>query len=97
MNYYDELNETIQRQAEELLSETLNDRLAEDLARDIADDVVQLERCGTTVRYLLIDEHTGELESQRLYEEYEEAEKDSNELHKRHERSCLVATLLCDA
>jgi len=95
--YYDELQETIEREAEELLSETLNDRLARDLAQNIADDVVQLEQCGTAVRYVLIDGETGQLESRRLYEEYDEAEKDANELDKRHERSCLVGTLLCEA
>lgn len=94
--YYDELQETIEREAEELLSETLNDRLASDLAQNIADDVVQLEQCGTAVRYVLIDGETGQLESRRLYETYDEAEKDANDLYKRHERSCLVATLLCE-
>jgi hypothetical protein len=96
-HYYDELQETIEREAEELLCETLNDRLASDLAQNIAHDVVELEQCGTAVRYLLIDGETGQLESRRLYEQHEEAERDANELYKRHERSCLIGTLLCDA
>ncbi|MCL4204897.1 MAG: hypothetical protein KJ000_20655 [Pirellulaceae bacterium] len=97
MNHYDELEETIERVAEEVLSETLNDRLAADLAQGIAHDVVELDRCGTTVKFLLIDENTGELESPRLYGQREEAEKDSNDLYRRHGRACLVATLHCDA
>jgi hypothetical protein len=93
MNYYDELEETIGRVAEEVLSETLSDGLAADLAQGIAHEVVDLERCGTTVRFLLIDENTGELESPRLYEEFADADQDANELYKRRERSCLVGTL----
>lgn len=96
-HYLDELQETIERQAEELLSETLNDRLAADLAQNIADDVVQLERCGTTVRYLLIDFKTGQLESRVLYEAYEDAEKEAVERSKRDNDFCTVATLLCNA
>lgn len=96
-HYFDELQETIAREAEELLCETLNDRLASDLAQNIADDVVQLEQCGTAVRYLLVDGETGQLESRRLYETYDEAEHDSNELYKRRERSCLIGTLLYEA
>jgi hypothetical protein len=92
--YYDELLETIEREAEGLLSETLNDRLASDLAQNIADDVVQIEQCGTAVRYVLIDDETEQLESRRVYEEFTDAERDANELCKRRERSCLVGTLL---
>lgn len=95
--YHDELQETIAREAEDLLSKTLNDRLARGLAKNIADDVVQLEQGGTAVRYLLIDAETGQLESRWLYEEYDEAEKDAKELYRRHERSCLIGTLLCEA
>jgi hypothetical protein len=92
--YYHELQEPIEREAEELLSETLNDRLTSDLAQNIADDVVQIEQCGTAVRYVLIDAETGQLESRRLYEEYDEVERDAHELFRRHERSCLVGMLL---
>lgn len=95
--YYDELQETIEREAEELLCETLNDTLASDLAQSLAHDIVELERCGTTVRYVLIDGETGQLESRRLYEEYDEADRDADELHRRHGRSCTVATLLHEA
>ena len=92
--YYDDLQETIEREAEGLLGETLNDRLASDLAQNIADDVVQFEQCGTAVRYVLIDDETEELDSRRIYKEFTDAERDANELHKRRERSCLVGTLL---
>jgi hypothetical protein len=95
--YYHELQETIAREAEELLSETLNDRLASDLAQNIADTVVQIEQSGMAVRYVLIDGQTGRLESRRLYEEFTEAKRDAHELHKRYERSCLVGTLLYEA
>jgi len=95
--YYHELQETIAREAEELLSETLNDRLASDLAQNIADTVVQIEQSGMAVRYVLIDGQTGRLESRRLYEEFTEAKRDAHELYKRYERSCLVGTLLYEA
>jgi hypothetical protein len=43
---------------------------------------------------VLIDAETGQLESRRLYEEYDEVERDAHELFRRHERSCLVGMLL---
>lgn len=94
-DYLDVLQTTIEYEAAEVLEDTLNQKLAGDLADQIAAAIVESERHGfRTIRYVLLDSETGQLESRMLYLSYAEAEAASNE--PQHGEKCLVGTLLCD-
>jgi hypothetical protein len=94
-DYLNVLQETIEYEAAEVLEDTLNQKLAGDLADQIAEAVIEGERHGfRTIRYVLLDSETGQLESRMLYLSYAEAETACSE--PQHGTKCFVGTLLCD-
>lgn len=71
----------------------LNDCYSRDMAREVIGTMNGAIEQENEVRYLLIDGETGQLESRRLFEEYQEA---VDEIKAKNLTHCQVATLIVD-
>jgi hypothetical protein len=72
----------------------LDERYARDMFKEMQETLSSTIENENTIRYVLIDGETGQLESRMLYEEYSEAEKAAKE--DRHGLPCQVATLILE-
>jgi len=80
---------------EDIIVETFNvldNRYASDMAREVEKSVYAAIK-ENEIRYLLIDGETGQLESRRLFESYQEALDDIKDMNLTH---CIVGTLILE-
>ena len=74
--------------------DVLDGHYARNTAHDVLSALVGGIEHESTIRYVLVDGETGQLESRMLYEEYSEAENAAKEA--RHGKLCQVATLILE-